>query len=86
MLDDTELQRTDSATYLGITFDKRQTRKTHISKADAKARRKLALLRKLVGTNGVLQTVVLRIVYIGTIRPHLEYGSTTLSSAFKSTH
>ena len=27
----------------------------------------------------------LRNVYIGTIRPHLEYGSTTLSSASKST-
>ena len=25
MLDDTELQHTDSATYIGITFDKRQT-------------------------------------------------------------
>ena len=50
MLDDTELQHTDSATYLGITFDKRQTWKTHISRAEAKARRKLALLRKLAGT------------------------------------
>ena len=57
MLDDTELQHTDSATYLGITFDKRQTWKTHISRAEAKARRKLALLRtqNWLGLNGVLQ-------------------------------
>ena len=84
MLDDTELQHTDSATYLGITFDKRQTWKTHISKADAKARRKLALLRKLAGTQCGAAETVLRNVYIGTIQPHLEYGSTTLSSASKS--
>ena len=53
MLDGTELEHTDSATYLGITFDKRQTWKTHISRAEAKARRKLALLRKLAGTCSV---------------------------------
>ena len=84
MLDDTELQHTDSATYLGITFDKRQTWKTHISRAEAKARRKLALLRKLAETQWGAAEIVLRKVYIGTIRPHLEYGSTTLSSASKS--
>ena len=84
MLDDTELQHTDSATDLGITFDKRQTWKTHISRAEAKAKRKLALLRKLAGTQwGAAETVLMN-VYIGTIRPHLEYGSTTLSSASKS--
>ena len=42
MLDYTELQHIDSATYLGITFDKRQAWKTHISRAEAKARHKLA--------------------------------------------
>ena len=84
MLDDTEPQHTDSATYLGITFDKRQTWKTHISRAEAKARRKLALLRKLAGTQwGAAETVLMN-VYNGTIRPHLEYRSTTLSSASQS--
>ena len=80
MLDDTELQHTDSVTYLDITFDKRQTWKTHISRAEVRARRKLALLRKLAGTQWGAAGTVLRNVYIGTIRPHLEYGSTTLSS------
>ena len=70
MLDDTELQHTDSATYFGITFDKRQNWKTHISRAEAKARRKLALLRKLAGTQWGAAETVLRNVYIGTIRPH----------------
>ena len=69
MLDDTELQHTDSATYLGISFDKRQTWKTHISRAEDKARHKLALLRKLAGTQWGAAETVLRNVYIGTIRP-----------------
>ena len=80
MLDDTELEHTDSATYLGITFDKRQTWKTHISGAEAKARRKLALLRKLVGNQWGAEETILKNVYIGTMRPHLDYGSTTVSA------
>ena len=81
MLDDTELQYTDSAIYIGITVDKRQTCTTHISRTEARARRKLALLRKLVGTQWDAADTVLKNLYIGTIRPHMEYGSTTLSSA-----
>ena len=50
MLDDT-----DSATYLGITFHKRQTWKTHISRAEEKTTRKLAYSENLLGPNGVLQ-------------------------------
>ena len=50
MLEDVGLQHTDSTTYLRVTFDKRQTWRYHINCAQAKARRKLALLRKLVGT------------------------------------
>ena len=50
---------------------------TSVERAKAKARRKLALLRKLAGTQWGAQETVLRNVYIGTIRPHLEYGSTT---------
>ena len=50
MLEDVELQHIDSTTYLGVTFDKRQTWRYHINGAQAKARRKLALLRKLAGT------------------------------------
>ena len=81
MLNHTELQHIDSATYLGVTFDRRQTWKPHICNAETKARRKLALLRKLAGTQWGAAEAVLKTVYIGTIRPHLDYGSTTCSSA-----
>ena len=58
MLEDVELQHTDSTTYLGVTFDKRQTWRYHINGAQAKVRRKLALLRKLAGTEwGAAETV-----------------------------
>ena len=86
MLNHTELQHIDSATYLGITFDRRQTWKPHICNAETKARRKLALLRKPAGTQWVAAEAVLKNVYIGTIRPHLDYGSTTCPSASKTSN
>ncbi|KAK7089030.1 hypothetical protein V1264_024783 [Littorina saxatilis] len=46
-LGDTPLRSDDEATYLGVTFDKKQTWKPHIHNAEAKARRKLAIMRKL---------------------------------------
>ena len=59
MLEDVKLQHTDSTTYLGVTFDKRQTWRKHIDGAQAKARRKLALLQKLAGTQwGAAETVL----------------------------
>ena len=82
MLNHTELQHIDSATYLGVTLDRRQTWKPHI--CNAETRRKLALLRKLAGTQWGVAKAVLKNVYIGTIRPHLDYGSTTCSSASKT--
>ena len=58
--------------------------KTPISRAEAKARRNLAILRKLTGTQCGAAETVLKNVNIGTIRPHLEYWSTQLSSVSKS--
>ena len=85
MLEDVELQHTDNTTYLGVTFNKRQTWRYHINGAQAKARRKLALHRKLAGTQWGAAETVLKNVNIGAIRPHLEYGSTSFTSASKAT-
>ena len=85
MLEDVKLQHTDSTTYLGVTFDKIQTWIQHIDGAQAKARRKLALLRKLSGTQWGAAETVLKNAYIGAIRPHLEYGSISFTSTSKST-
>ena len=72
MLNPTELQHIDSATYLGATFDRRQTWKVYICYAETKARRKLALLRTLASTQWGAAKAVLMNVYIGTICPHFD--------------
>ena len=83
-LGDTTLACEDEATYLGVTFDKRLTWKPHLSKAEDKARKKLAIMRKLAGTTWGASDKVLKHVYQGTVRPHLEYGSTAWSTAAKT--
>ena len=74
------LSQDNEATYLGVTFDKRLTWKSHISKAKAKARHKIAILCKLAGTTWGASEKILKTVYQGTVRPHLKYGSTTWST------
>ena len=82
-LGDTLLKNDDESSYLGITFDKRQTWKPQIQKAEAKARRKLAILRKLAGTRWGANEKILKTVYEGTVRPHLEYGAPAWSTTAK---
>ena len=80
----TPLKEDEEATYLGISFDKRQTWKQHIAKAEAKASRKLVILRKLAGTTWGASEKILKTVYQETIRPHLEYGSIVWSTKAKT--
>ena len=79
----TPMKEDEEATYLGITFDKRQTWKQHIAKVEAKARSRPAILRKLAGTTWGVSEKILRTVYHGTVRPHLEYGSSAWSTTAK---
>ena len=83
---DVPLKYVDQQTYLGVTFDKRQTWKPHIMDAEAKARRKLNIMRKLAGTHWGANENILKAVYQGTVRPHLEYGSNSWLTAAKSHH
>ena len=54
--------------------------------AEAKARRKLNIMRKLASTNWGANEKVLKPVYEGNVRPHLEYGSSAWFTAAKSHH
>ena len=83
-LGDTPLKLEDQQTYLGVTLDKRLTWKQHIVAAEAKARRKLNIMRKLAGTHWGANEKILKTVYQGTVRPHLEYGSSSWMTAAKS--
>jgi len=85
-LGNTTLKNEEEVTYLGVTFDKKQTWRPHIQKAETKARKKLAILRKLAGTSWGANQQILKRVYQGTIRPHLEYGSTAWCNAAKTHH
>ena len=81
-----ELLREDKQpTYLGVTFDDRLTWKQHINKAATKARRKLAILRKLSGTTWGASQKILKNIYQQGIRPHLEYGSAAWCPASNTT-
>ena len=52
------------------------TWKSHLANAETKARKKLAILGKLAGANWGAHEKILKYVYLGTIRPVLEFGST----------
>ena len=83
-LGNTTLKYEDQQTYLGVIFDKRMTWKQHINQAEGKARRKLNILRKLAGTTWGATDKILKSVYQGTVRPHLEYGSSSWMTAAKT--
>lgn len=85
-MDNSPILMEDQQTYLGVTFDKRLTWKQHITTAEAKARRKLNIMRKLAGTNWGANEKVLKSVYQGNVRPHLEYGSSAWLTAAKTHH
>lgn len=84
MLAGTPLKEEDEATYLGVTFDKRQTWKAHISRVEGTARRKLGMMRKLAGTTWGANEQILKTVYQGTVRPTMEYSSATWSTTAKT--
>lgn len=83
-LGNTTLKMEDQQTYLGVTYDKKMTWRQHITLAESKARRKLNIMRKLAGTQWGANGKILKSVYQGTVRPHLEYGSSSWMTAAKS--
>ena len=74
----------DEQTYLGVTFDRRLTWAKQINQAETKARKKLGIMRKLSGTTWGANEGTLKQVYQGTVRPHLEYGSSSFMTAAQS--
>ena len=74
----------DNPTYLGVTFDKRLTWKQQTEKAEARAKVRLAVMKKLAGTTWGADTVTLKRLYTGRVRPVLEYGMTAWGTTAKS--
>jgi hypothetical protein len=78
------LSAEDNPTYLGVTFDKRLTWKQQTKKAEARAKVRFALMKKLTGTSWGADARILKKMYTGRVRPVLEYGVTAWGTAAKS--
>ena len=83
-LDKTTLELNNNPTYLGVTFDPRLTWKNQIENLQSKGMRRLALMKKLSGSDWGADHSILKKTYTSYVRPTLEYGATVWSSAAKS--
>ena len=79
-----ELAPDDNPTYLGVTFDKRLTWKPQTQKSEIRGKARLALMKKLAGTTWGADAATLKKLYIGRVRPVLEYGMSAWSNAAKT--
>ena len=79
----TPLKKDEEAAYLAVTFEKRKTLKTLMAKVEAKARRRMATLRKLAETTLKASEKVQNSLPVNS-QTHLEYGSTAWSTTAKT--
>ena len=78
------MPQTDNPIFLGVKLDTRLTRKPQIQKMERSSLQKLALMRKLAGTSWGADSSILTKVYTATVRPTMEYASTTWGTAAKT--
>ena len=79
-----KLKEEEQPTYLGVTFDRRLTWNSQIQRSHTRAKIRLGLMKKLASTQWGANKDVLKKLYVGRVRPVLEYGTTALSTAAKT--
>ena len=79
-----EIYQQDTPAYLGVKLDRKLTWSPHISTTYSKARRKIALTKKLAGTKWGANMKILTQIYTTTVRPHMQYAFNAWSSAAKA--
>ena len=84
LLNGEKIKKQDTPKYLGVKLDKRLTWNAQISEMANKSTRKLAIMKKLAGSKWGANKKVLKQVYTGAVRPHLEYASTSWVTAAKT--
>ena len=84
-LNDHPVPQADTPTFLGATLDSRLSWKPHIESIEGRAYKKLSLMKKLAGTDWGANSILLKQVYTGSIRPIVEYASTSWMTASKTT-
>ena len=75
---------TDTPTFLGVKLGTRLTWKPQTEKMERSGLQKLALMRKLAGTSWGADPSTRTKVYTATVRPTMEYASTTWGTAAKT--
>ena len=83
-LEEDVLPQVDTPTFLGVKQDSRLTWKPHLEEMEARGRRRLVIMRKLSGTTWGANSKILKTVYTGSVRPVLEYASTSWYTAAKT--
>ena len=83
-LNNQPVPQVETPTFLGVTLDTRLTWKPHLEAVEAKATRKLAIMKKLAGTTWGASSDILKQVYTGAVRPVVEYASTIWDTASKT--
>ena len=76
--------QTDTPTFLGVNLDTRLTCKSQTEKMERSSLQKLALMRKLAGTTWGADSSILTKVYTATVRPTMEYASSTWETVAKT--
>ena len=83
-LKDMPVPHVDNPTFLGVTLDTRLMWKTHLEAVAARSVRKLVNLKKLAGRTWGADANIPRRVYIGAVRPIMEYATTSWATATTS--
>ena len=83
-LGDKTLPQVETPTFLGVKLDTRLSWKPHIEDMEKKGTKKLAVLKKLSGTHWGANSKILKTVYMGAVRPSLEYGASSWATAAKT--
>ena len=78
------LKEEQNQVYLGITFDPILTWKAQLQNNNTKAKLRMCLMRKNAGTHWGANQSVLKEMYVGRIRPTLEYGMASTCTASKT--
>ena len=79
-----QIQEDKSPTYLGVTLDCRLTWKNQLQNSQVRAKIRMNLMKKLAGTHWGADQTVLKKLYVGRIRPVLEYCSAATATAAKT--
>ena len=74
----------ETPTFLGVSLNTRLTWKPHLEAVEAKATRKLAIMKKLAGTTWGANSAILKQVYTGAVGPVAEYAYTTWNTVSKT--